>query len=300
LSRQDTFYYLKFNYLLLHIICPVFNRLDKTKKFINSILTQDYKSFVLYIIDDGSTDGTSQYLSNLNLTSNIVVLRGNGDLFWGGAINLGVEFVKNRIKKGDLLAFANNDIEFECYNSISSLIYSLRSNTDFHGMHSIVVDHQGTILSSGCEMICWPFFITRHPFRGKNISAVNRKYVARVNMINGRFMIFDEKVLKFDFTIRYQHYMGDIDLSYRLSKFNGLKFGIATASVVILDQSNSSILDKNESFIKSLTSIKSSNNFNVKSKFIYDYCPALYIPFALISTFLKGFLVHYRLFRNYS
>lgn len=44
------------------IIMPTYNRKDIISNAINSILAQDYQEFELIIVDDGSTDGTEQYL----------------------------------------------------------------------------------------------------------------------------------------------------------------------------------------------------------------------------------------------
>lgn len=46
------------------IIMPTYNRKSTIDSAINSILNQTYKNFELIIIDDGSTDGTSQHIHN--------------------------------------------------------------------------------------------------------------------------------------------------------------------------------------------------------------------------------------------
>jgi len=47
------------------IIMPTYNRRHCIKNAINSLLNQNYKNFELIIIDDGSTDGTDEYLMQL-------------------------------------------------------------------------------------------------------------------------------------------------------------------------------------------------------------------------------------------
>lgn len=48
------------------ILMPVHNGLPYVKETINSILDQTYKKFEFLIIDDGSTDGTIEYLESLD------------------------------------------------------------------------------------------------------------------------------------------------------------------------------------------------------------------------------------------
>ena len=47
----------------LTVIIPVFNGIEYIKESVDSILNQSYKNFNLLVIDDGSTDGSYEYLS---------------------------------------------------------------------------------------------------------------------------------------------------------------------------------------------------------------------------------------------
>ncbi len=91
----------------LSIIIPVFNRLDLTKKCLESIeiSLKDVIDYEIIIVDDGSTDGTREFLSSLSKVNYHILLNQNKGNF---AIN------NNRaaaIAKGDLLCLLNNDTE---------------------------------------------------------------------------------------------------------------------------------------------------------------------------------------------
>ena len=74
--------------MAVNVIIPVFNRINQTKKIISNLRSQKTAEKIkILIIDDGSTDGTSEWLSS---QEDIFSLRGNGKLLWGGAINLGI------------------------------------------------------------------------------------------------------------------------------------------------------------------------------------------------------------------
>lgn len=60
----------------IYILLPVHNRCELTRHFIECLKSQTYQNFHLVLIDDGSTDGTSEMvLSNLDT---VTVVRGNG------------------------------------------------------------------------------------------------------------------------------------------------------------------------------------------------------------------------------
>jgi len=52
--------------LSVGIYIPSKNRLELLKKAIDSVLSQSYQNFKICVVDDGSTDGTHEYLRNLN------------------------------------------------------------------------------------------------------------------------------------------------------------------------------------------------------------------------------------------
>lgn len=96
----------------IHIILPVHNRCELTRRFIECLKLQTYQNFHLVLIDDGSTDGTSEMvLSNLD---SVTIIRGNGTWWWAGALQQGYEWIiKNNISKSDVVLISNDDTEFE-------------------------------------------------------------------------------------------------------------------------------------------------------------------------------------------
>lgn len=45
---------------MMYVVTAVHNRYNITKRFIEQLLEQTYKEFVLVLIDDGSTDNTAE------------------------------------------------------------------------------------------------------------------------------------------------------------------------------------------------------------------------------------------------
>lgn len=125
----------------ISIIIPIHNRLEVTIEGLRSLYSSLNKyekqsvlscDFTILVIDDGSIDGSYEYLSN-NFPD-IYILKGNGDLWWGGAINFGVKYSMEELKS-DFILLWNNDIvpdenyfvnlQKELYNNkiIGSCIY---------------------------------------------------------------------------------------------------------------------------------------------------------------------------------
>lgn len=96
----------------IHIILPVHNRLNTTKKFIKCLRRQTYKNFQLILVDDGSTDETAEYVNGQ--VSDITILTGNGCLWWAGALHKAYKHLKGiDARNDDLVWITNDDILFE-------------------------------------------------------------------------------------------------------------------------------------------------------------------------------------------
>lgn len=74
------------------IIIPVFNRKDTTLACLQQLSVMDKagKDMDIVLIDDGSTDGTTEAVHSQ--FPDTIVLQGDGNLWWTGAINKGVEY----------------------------------------------------------------------------------------------------------------------------------------------------------------------------------------------------------------
>ncbi len=75
---------------LVFAVVPAFNRCEKTLRFLRNFAAIDYPNHRVVIVDDGSTDGTRCSIE-LN-HPDVPVLEGDGNLWWAGGTNLGVEY----------------------------------------------------------------------------------------------------------------------------------------------------------------------------------------------------------------
>lgn len=90
------------------VIIPVFNKLDYTKKCIDSIFKFTNPGiFELIVVNNASEDGTEEYLSKLaGIRKNVKIITNSENLGFAKANNQGADAAKN-----DVLVFLNNDTE---------------------------------------------------------------------------------------------------------------------------------------------------------------------------------------------
>ncbi len=88
------------------VIVPVFNQVARTLQFLGHFRRVDYRHYRMIVADGGSTDGTAEAVARR--FPEVTVLRGDGDLWWAGATNLGVRYA---LERGfDYVLTVNNDV----------------------------------------------------------------------------------------------------------------------------------------------------------------------------------------------
>ena len=83
------------------VITPTFNRLPLLRQTLDSVLAQRFTDYEVIVVDDGSTDGTGQYLSSLGPRVRVLKQENAGP---GAARNLAI-----RHATGEYLAFLDSD-----------------------------------------------------------------------------------------------------------------------------------------------------------------------------------------------
>lgn len=85
----------------LSVITLTYNKLEYTKKFIESLFKYT-KDFELIVVDNGSSDGTVEYLKSFN---NIKIILNSENLGFSKGNNQGI-----MVAEGEYIGFLNNDI----------------------------------------------------------------------------------------------------------------------------------------------------------------------------------------------
>ncbi|MDH3645592.1 MAG: glycosyltransferase family 2 protein [Gammaproteobacteria bacterium] len=95
----------------LAVIIPVHNRKEHTLACLRQLVGIDSAGcdVQIVIVDDGSTDGTRQAINEH--FPDTVVLQGDGELWWTGAINRGVRFALD--ERYDYVLLLNDDLKLD-------------------------------------------------------------------------------------------------------------------------------------------------------------------------------------------
>jgi len=83
------------------VVIPTYNRFPQVKHAIESVLSQTYRDFELWVVDDGSTDGTGEALRAYGDRITYVWQENNGV---SAARNVGL-----RVSRGKYVAFLDSD-----------------------------------------------------------------------------------------------------------------------------------------------------------------------------------------------
>jgi Predicted glycosyltransferases len=116
----------------ISIIIPVHNRKLLTQNILNQLHQQvlgiDVAQITIVVVDDGSIDGTSELIRHE--FAQVHLLRGDGSLWWGGAIKLGMEYSINHLNT-DYILWLNDDIVLadNFINNLANLCH-LNSNQE--------------------------------------------------------------------------------------------------------------------------------------------------------------------------
>lgn len=255
----------------IFIVIPVYGRLEYTKRFLsstNDAFPEEYD--VVFIIVDDSPENEHGSL----LSTNINIVKGTGDLYWGGGINRGVEFLERNYPpvESDLVAFANNDVTLT-KDLIANLLVSVAGKERWL-IHPMLRDQDENYLSPGSQLKLWLPFITRR------ILSVGEGLV-RADFLSARFMLMNRSVLHElgGVTPTLPHYGGDNEFSYRAKKL-GIGVFVDTDHVISVDERATGLKVSSVrsfgNFIRSFYSIKSPHCI----KYRYVFCRSFFGPIA--------------------
>ena len=170
----------------------------------------------LIVIDDGSTDGTFEFLST---QEDVTRLHGNGSLWWGGAINLGLQLVLREARPEDWVLLVNNDARFNP-DFIQRLLDTARSYAPA-AVGSVICDESSPedLLSIGVVFDTWNL-LTRDKLERRR-QRDTAKGPHPVDALSGRGTLYPLQAVRSAGGMKAKwlpHYFADYELAVRVGK----------------------------------------------------------------------------------
>ena len=95
----------------IFILAPVYNRREVTRQFLLSVKAQNFTNWHLLLIDDGSSDGTSEMARHE--VGSLTVIRGTGNWWWAGCLSRAYRWLKVNVSNpNDIVLIINDDTSF--------------------------------------------------------------------------------------------------------------------------------------------------------------------------------------------
>lgn len=190
------------------------NRKNKTLSSLKSLFSADLPlnySLDVFLVDDGSTDGTGEAVKEK--FPQVSVIRGDGNLFWNQGMRLAWK-TASKTKEYDFYLWLNDDTNINVHAIINLF-------EDYH--EALLMDDKPLIITGACKTS-----IENKTFsyggRTEKGPVIPNGELQKCMYINGNFVLVPNEIYKVvgNLSSDYTHAMGDFDygLSATKSGFN--------------------------------------------------------------------------------
>ncbi len=282
---------------MIYIVTPVFNRKAFTKNYLEALAQQTVKDFKVVIVDDGSTDGTSEMIEEF--FPEVILLKEEGDLWWAEATNVAVKYA---LEHGAEYIMTLNDDTLPESDFMEKMIYwSMREPSALLGALAIDIDSEKPIASGWShswkttKLISLIDILKPNEFNG----------LQKVNVFPGRGLLIPSKVFEeigFYDSKNFPQTVADIDFAYRAENAGYKIYCNCDAKIKIFpNESAATYYRKNKSlknYFIHLFGLKGAGNLKRFTILVFKNCPKRYLPKYLFvgwSRRIGGYLIEWLL-----
>lgn len=216
----------------IFVLIPVYNRISHTRNVIKALKKQTlFQNLQIVVINDGSTDGTGEFLAT---QPDVTELKGDGSLWWGGAIYLGIKHIENLWQNGDYILFLNNDTDF-APDYVEALVRTSKENNNA-AIGSSIHEHDKSppLVSIGPKidifrMRTWDL-LSELPAEEK----VNPKAIYKVDTLSGRGSLYPVELFQKYGQMKpnlLPHYFADYEIAMRFAR-NKTPLLVSTEAII--------------------------------------------------------------------
>jgi len=222
------------------IVIATYNKKLELRECLDNIFKSNWNSYQICVVDDGSTDGTWGMLSNEY--PDISRIHGDGNLWWAGATNKGIEFC---LGNGcEYILLLNPDTLL----SPDTISYLLKNSM----LHGNVINASIVVFQDNFNIIWWagskwgplkpwlPIWCNRYLYKsGVRLDKLPEKSY-RTDEAHGRGVLIPREIFKaiglYD-EIKFPQYGADIDFSFRAKRAGFSIFVVPKAKVKLFTDS---------------------------------------------------------------
>jgi GT2 family glycosyltransferase len=273
----------------LYIILPVYNRIDLTLKFIESLSQQTYTDYTLLLIDDGSSDGTSDKVKEK--LKNTVVIKGEGDWWWAGCIQKGYDWLKNNASENSYVLVINDDLTFEKNFLEKGLSYVAKNENSF--ILAAAYNQDEPEILEDCGVI--------YNFKKATINSCDLSKLDELNCLStrGLFMKTEDFIRTKGFKPHLlPHYYSDYEFTMRAKRKYGIELKCYLDLKVFMNTKTTGVEEISFKTLKEYFSKAFSKRYKENPKYTFTYfLIAFPFPYNLKFSF-KQIVDFLRIFRS--
>jgi GT2 family glycosyltransferase len=210
------------------VVLTCHNRREATLSCIRGLIAQKLDTgcaLQVFLVDDGSTDGTAEAVANL--LPQVSIIRGNGSLFWSGGMRAGIAAAM--ASDAAFILWLNDDTVLDPY-AVAGLLTTWRKESDSGRNETIVV---GTTQSASGEATYGGVRSTSriNPLR-YSLVIPDRESALSCDTMNGNCVLMHRTTISRGGNIYpgYVHAAGDFDFGFQARK-RGVRLVVAPGFV---------------------------------------------------------------------
>lgn len=221
--------------MTVHVLIPVHNRAAITLECLALLAAQTYPSVRVVVVDDGSTDGTSEKI--IEAYPGTEILAGDGNLWWTGAMSMGVEHILKTASPGDFILSLNDDSTFKDDYIATLVDVSSENGRAVTGSLCWRNGEEEYLVQGGTfDWTGWLGGIAANPVTdGRDMPDV----IEGLDFLFGRGVLIPVEVFAVAGNYNHRdlpHYGGDTEFTHR-AKAAGFRLIISTRALVTVDES---------------------------------------------------------------
>ena len=282
----------------IYIVIPVFNRREITLNCLALINKQSYNHLNVVVVDDGSTDGTTNAIRENFPKTHIV--KGNGNWWWTKSVNEGCKYAL--LEGAEAIVLMNDDVRFDT-DYFQKLIDTVNLYPgSIMGSISLTVEKPHKIFFSGIKgRNCFTAKATKYHKQFETYDKDRVNGVHKTHVLPGRGLyipshVFDK--IGFFNEKKLPQYFADFDFTNR-AKRNGINVYINWDLIIysFWKDTGKGALYVKQKFIDFLIAFTNKySHRSVRAVFYYfkASCPWYLLPFMLLNHHLRVFYSYFK------